>query len=240
MPRSSVRFVFLHPGQCPRLASSTFRERQPEKPEPTLSQSSARSHQACCSCRKERPWLDAQAWEGPMLPGQAALRPPVAARCSYSPIRSSKLLNECLLISWILSVRASEKSARAHRCPHLSSHCWGGERGTHSSKREHRVRGLPCVLAPRPLEEVPGVWLPAHSGPPCPQTWDHGAFVCESEIGVDLVILSQTCPCLFRLVGRVPVHAHCVCTLCVVLGCACMYMYVYTHAPAYICVVFPL
>lgn len=41
----------------------------------------------------------------------------------YSPIRSSKLLNECLLISCMLSARAREKSARAHKCPHLSSHC---------------------------------------------------------------------------------------------------------------------
>lgn len=29
--RSSVRFVFLHPGQCPCLACSIFGERQPEK-----------------------------------------------------------------------------------------------------------------------------------------------------------------------------------------------------------------
>lgn len=50
-----------------------------------------------------------------------------------SPIRSSKLLNECLLISCMLSARAREKSARAHRCPHLSSHCWRKyERRIHS------------------------------------------------------------------------------------------------------------
>lgn len=31
------------------------------------------------------------------------------------PILSSKLLNECLLISWMLSLRAMAKSANAHR-----------------------------------------------------------------------------------------------------------------------------
>ena len=50
------------------------------------------------------------------------------------PILSSKLLNECLLISWMLSLRAMAKSANAHRWPHLSSHCCGrGEK-----KRERR------------------------------------------------------------------------------------------------------
>lgn len=44
------------------------------------------------------------------------------------PILSSKLLNECLLISWMLSLRAMAKSANAHRWPHLSSHCCGRQR----------------------------------------------------------------------------------------------------------------
>lgn len=44
------------------------------------------------------------------------------------PIRSWKLLKECLLISCMLSFRAIAKSARAHRWPHLSSHCY---RNTH-------------------------------------------------------------------------------------------------------------
>lgn len=44
------------------------------------------------------------------------------------PILSSKLLNECLLISWMLSLRAMAKSASAHRWPHLSSHCCGRQR----------------------------------------------------------------------------------------------------------------
>lgn len=43
------------------------------------------------------------------------------------PILSSKLLKECLLISWMLSLRAMAKSANAHRWPHLSSHCCGSE-----------------------------------------------------------------------------------------------------------------
>lgn len=46
------------------------------------------------------------------------------------PILSSKLLKECLLISWMLSLRAMAKSAKAHRWPHLSSHCFGRKRST--------------------------------------------------------------------------------------------------------------
>lgn len=55
----------------------------------------------------------------------------------FLPIRSSKLLNECLLISWMLSFKAMEKSARAHKCPHLSSHCWGKVRHQHVNKVLH-------------------------------------------------------------------------------------------------------
>ena len=59
------------------------------------------------------------------------------------PILSSKLLNECLLISWMLSLRAMAKSASAHRWPHLSSHCCGRQRGREEEgeKKRERRRG---------------------------------------------------------------------------------------------------
>lgn len=52
------------------------------------------------------------------------------------PIRSWKLLKECLLISCMLSFRAMAKSASAHRWPHLSSHCYSNTH-RHSQRDKH-------------------------------------------------------------------------------------------------------
>lgn len=116
----SIKFlVFLHTGQNPSPASSILSKKKPRRACPWP------GHTGSAVFLREKVPL---AW----CPGHRRAQWSEASQPSscYSPIRSSKLLKECLLISWMLSVRAREKSARAHKCPHLSSHC--------CSKRERR------------------------------------------------------------------------------------------------------